>query len=66
MIAAGKVVDPGIMIGFNARGYPPPNADLALHFSEMVSLVTRASNGGLSISGRNINDLWAGTGSPEC
>lgn len=36
MIAAGKVVDPGIMIGFNARGYPPSNADLALHFSEMV------------------------------
>ena len=36
MIAAGKKVDPGIMIGFNSRGYPPPNADLALHFSEKV------------------------------
>lgn len=36
MIAAGKKVDPGIMIGFNSKGYPPPNADLALHFSEKV------------------------------
>jgi hypothetical protein len=36
MIAAGKTVDPSIMIGYNAWGYPPPNADLALHFSEKV------------------------------
>ena len=34
MIMAGKKVDPTIMIGYNSRDYPPPNADLALHFSE--------------------------------
>jgi hypothetical protein len=36
MIKAGKEVDPAIMIGYNCRGYPPPNADLALHHSEKV------------------------------
>jgi len=36
MIAAGKRVDPSIMIGFNAKGAPPLNADLALHFSDKV------------------------------
>jgi hypothetical protein len=36
MIAAGKEIDPSIMIGFNSKGYPPHNADLALHFSERV------------------------------
>jgi hypothetical protein len=35
MIAAGKKVDPTIMIGFNSHGYPPGNADLALHFSDI-------------------------------
>jgi hypothetical protein len=34
MIAAGKAIDPKIMIGFNAHGQPPANADLALHFSD--------------------------------
>ena len=36
MIAAGKKVDPDIIIGFNDRGIPPSNADLALHFSDKV------------------------------
>ncbi len=36
MIAAGKEIDPGIMIGYNFRAKPPPNADLALHHSEKV------------------------------
>lgn len=36
MIAAGKEIDPSIMIGFNAKGQPSPNADLALHFSDKV------------------------------
>jgi len=36
MIAAGKKADPSIMIGFNAKGSPPSNADLALHFSDKV------------------------------
>ncbi len=34
MIAAGKKVDPEIMIGYNNFGKPPANADLALHFSD--------------------------------
>ena len=34
MIAAGKKEDSNIMIGFNSRGLPPTNADLALHFSD--------------------------------
>lgn len=34
MIAAGKKVDPGIMIGYNAKGSPSPNTDIALHFSD--------------------------------
>ncbi|MCG6186020.1 hypothetical protein [Maribellus maritimus] len=34
MIAAGKKVDPEIMIGYNNHGLPPANADLALHFSD--------------------------------
>ena len=34
MIAAGKKVDPKIVIGYNNHGYPPINADLALHFSD--------------------------------
>jgi hypothetical protein len=37
MIAAGKKMDPKIAIGFNNHGYPPTNADLALHFSEKTS-----------------------------
>ena len=36
LIEAGKKVDSTIMIGYNSHGYPPPNADLALHFSEPV------------------------------
>ena len=36
MITAGKEIDPGIMIGYNFRAMPPPNADLALHHSEKV------------------------------
>lgn len=36
MIAAGKEADPSIMIGYNAKGNPPSNADLALHFSDKV------------------------------
>jgi len=36
MIGAGKKTDPSIMIGFNAKGSPPSNADLALHFSDKV------------------------------
>jgi hypothetical protein len=35
MIKAGKEIDPTVMIGYNSRGYPPSNADLALHFSEI-------------------------------
>ncbi len=34
MIAAGKKVDPKIVIGYNNHGLPPVNADLALHFSD--------------------------------
>jgi hypothetical protein len=34
MIAAGKNVDSKILIGYNNHGYPPTNADLALHFAE--------------------------------
>ncbi len=34
MISAGKEIDPMVVIGYNSRGYPPSNADLALHFSE--------------------------------
>lgn len=37
MIAAGKKVDSKIMIGFNSRGLPPTNADLALHFADKPS-----------------------------
>jgi len=36
LIAAAKKADPRYMIGYNSTGYPPPNADLALHFSEPV------------------------------
>lgn len=34
MITAGKSIDPAIVMGYNARGNPPENADLALHFSD--------------------------------
>lgn len=34
MITAGKAVNPDMVIGFNSHGFPPVNADLALHFSE--------------------------------
>lgn len=34
MIAAGKSVDPTILIGYNAKGKPAKNADIALHFSD--------------------------------
>ena len=34
MIAAGKNIDSKIVIGYNKNGYPPPNADLALHFAQ--------------------------------
>ena len=34
MIGAGKKADSKIIIGYNNNGYPPTNADLALHFSE--------------------------------
>lgn len=36
LIAAAKKADPSYMIGYNSHGYPPPNADLALHFSNQV------------------------------
>lgn len=36
LIEAGKKVDPSIMIGYNSHGYPPPNADLTLHFSDQI------------------------------
>ena len=36
LIDVAKQSDPDIMVGYNSRGYPPPNADLALHFSEQV------------------------------
>ncbi len=36
MIAAGKKTDPSIMIGFNAKGTPPLNSDIALHFSDKL------------------------------
>ncbi len=36
MIAAGKKVDSDIIIGFNAKGNPPDNADIALHFSAKI------------------------------
>ncbi len=32
MICAGKEVVPEIEIGYNGRGYPPPCADLSIHF----------------------------------
>ncbi len=34
LIAAGKKAAPGILMGFNNHGYPPSNADIALHFSD--------------------------------
>ena len=34
MIKAAKEIDPAIMMGYNSHGYPPSNADLALHFSK--------------------------------
>lgn len=34
MIAAGKRIDERIIIGYNNHGYPPTNADLALHFAQ--------------------------------
>jgi len=34
MIATGKNVDDKIVIGYNNHGFPPTNADLALHFSD--------------------------------
>ena len=34
MIAAGKKEDPAIIIGYNNHGYPPKNADVALHFAK--------------------------------
>ena len=34
MIASGKKQDPTIVIGYNNHGYPPDNADIALHFAE--------------------------------
>ena len=37
MISAAKGIDPSIMVGFNAKGSPPPNADLALHFSDKTA-----------------------------
>jgi len=36
MIAAGKKVDSKIIIGYNSKGNPPDNADIALHFSEKI------------------------------
>ena len=35
MIRAGKTADPRIVIGYNAKGDPPNEADLALHFSSI-------------------------------
>ena len=34
MIDAGKKADPSIVVGFNARGKAPENANLALHFAD--------------------------------
>lgn len=34
MIAAGKNEDANIVIGYNNHGYPPANADVALHFAK--------------------------------
>jgi hypothetical protein len=36
LVLAGKSVDPACVIGTNFRGDPPPEADLALHFSSVV------------------------------
>jgi len=36
MIKAGKKIDPSIVIGYNAKGDPPSEADLALHFSNRI------------------------------
>ncbi len=36
MVQAGKAVDPAYVIGTNFKGDPPPEADIALHFSNKV------------------------------
>lgn len=36
LVLAGKAADPACVIGTNFRGDPPPEADLALHFSNVV------------------------------
>jgi hypothetical protein len=37
MVCAGKKVNPEISIAYNGRGYPPPCADLAIHFGNITS-----------------------------
>ena len=37
MICEGKKANPEMVIAFNGRGYPPPCADLPIHFGEKVS-----------------------------
>jgi hypothetical protein len=37
MICEGKKANPEIVIAFNGRGYPPPCADLPIHFGEKVN-----------------------------
>lgn len=37
MICEGKKVNPEMVIAYNGRGYPPPCADLPIHFGEKVN-----------------------------
>ena len=52
MIAAGKSVDSDYIIGYNARGYTPRNADLALHFSNKTKFIPYIESEG------TMTDYW--------
>jgi len=52
MIAAGKNMDPKIVIGYNNHGYPPTNADLALHFAKKPTYMAYIQSEG------TMSDYW--------
>lgn len=36
MICSGKAIDPNMVIAYNGKGYPPPCADMPIHFGKQV------------------------------
>ncbi|MGK7396789.1 MAG: hypothetical protein ACNS62_19590 [Candidatus Cyclobacteriaceae bacterium M3_2C_046] len=52
MIAAGKKIDGDIVIGYNNHGYPPGNADLALHFARSSEFLPYIESEG------TMSDYW--------